>query len=165
MSFVTLVATNLLKTLEHTARFCLFVSICLLYTHAHACVYVRMCVCEQIWSHMSLCSSSPSMANFSLCQSACVCMCVCYDLRCKMCQDRVCVLKFEILSLKILKIKHIMEAWSYLHQHWWILDPLIEMRRCSLKGSLFTYWIFINFWCSKANTGSTMRLKCDFEKA
>ena len=44
LSFVALVATNLLKTLEYTARFCLFVSIFLLYTHARMCVYVYLCV-------------------------------------------------------------------------------------------------------------------------
>ena len=43
LSFVALVATNLLKTLEHTARFCLFVSICLLYTHARVCVCIHVC--------------------------------------------------------------------------------------------------------------------------
>ena len=167
LSFVALVATNLLKTLKYTVRFCLFVSIFLLYTHARMCVYVRMCVrvCVNKFDVTWVYARHHPPWPISLCVSRRVC--VCYDARCVFaCTcDRVCFLKFEILSLKILKIKHITEAWSYLHQHWWILDPRIEMRRCSLKGSLFTYWIFIIFWCSKANTGSTMRLKGDFEKA
>ena len=105
--------------------------------HARVC----MTVCTHcVWTNFMSHESTPVLTLHGqfLCVSRRVCV-----LRCKMCVRihmwlclSVCVLKFETLSLKILKNKHIMEAWSYLHKHWWMSDPLIEMCRCTLKGSL-----------------------------